>query len=235
MPDDQIEEYEVSLLAEVLAFCERCGQPYIHDFELKELASGKSPVMLRDFLWKLHLKDYVEQNESIEWASTTKTETTHYWWRLTPKAVGVLRGITSRPTEAQPFSQPVWMSKLSDYALRSILDEVYRARDSGFLMLPLIGARTAFDRAMSLKVGDSKGGFREKLSAMQKAGLLDNRGAGILAPMIDAGNAAAHRGWVPTRDILDVVISEVERQLHDWFLRDDGASRVRSATPRREG
>ncbi len=40
---------------------------------------------------------------------------------------------------------------------------MYSAQESGLLMLPLMGARTAFDRAMYLKIKDP-GGFKVKLA-----------------------------------------------------------------------
>jgi hypothetical protein len=226
--NDEISKYEIALMAEILEFCENSCRPYIHDFELNDLASlGKNSVIVKDSPWKLHLNGYVEQNQ---WESNGVPT---LWWKLTPKAMGALSMSIAKTSGAAPISLPSWVSKLADPELRSVLDEVYRARDSGFLMLPLIGARTAFDRAMYLKIGDPKGGFNQKLSEMKKAGLLDERGAKNLEPMIEAGNAAAHRGWIPTREILDAVIIEVEHQLHDWFLRDVAAALVRTATPKR--
>lgn len=64
--------------------------------------------------------------------------------------------------------------------------EVYDARENGFLVLPLIGARTAFDRGMSLKVGDPQGGFGGKLAAIKARGLI-RRSIEMLRPSINAG------------------------------------------------
>lgn len=223
VPGDGLTDYESSILVDVLKYCESSGQPYIHDYELKRLGRfGSYPVYVKDALWNLHLKGYVEQNKF-----ETNNVPTH-WWRLTPKGMEALL-----VPNVKQSARPAWISKLSDEPLRSALDEVYRARESGFLMLPLIGARTAFDRAMFLKVGDPQRGFMGKMAAMQEAGLLTQRDVTNLQPMIEAGNAAAHRGWVPTTEILDLVISEVEHQLHDWFFRDDAASFVRTETPKR--
>jgi hypothetical protein len=87
---------------------------------------------------------------------------------------------------------------------------------------------------MLLKLGsDPPGGFKGKISKMKEIGLLDDRDVKNLTPMIDAGSAAAHRGWVPSPEVLDAVIREVEHQLHDWFFRDQAAALVRAATPKR--
>ena len=86
--------------------------------------------------------------------------------------------------------------------LTFLAGEVYAAIDAGLLALPLMGARAAFDRAMFLLVGDPPGGFTAKLEAMKAKERLTDRDLAILKPMIDAGSAAAHRGWLPNADVL---------------------------------
>jgi hypothetical protein len=232
VPDDDIGDYEVSVLAEILQFCEEYGQPCIHDSELTKLPSGKNLTIIRDFLQKLYLKDYLDQNSWTESGTEIKGERVCYWWCLTGKAMARLQALTPTPAAVDHPFRPGWIRKLPDTVLQGILNEVYEARAAGLLMLPLVGARTAFDRAMFVKIGDP-GGFGQKLEEMKKKGLLDERGYNSLKPMIDAGNAAAHRGWTPTREILDDVITEVEHQLRDWFIRDAAVSRVRGAVPSR--
>lgn len=230
MPADlALSEYEISLLTAFQDFCERFGVPYIHDNELKELRGFEgSSVIVADMLERLSQGGYVEQNS---WETNGRPTV---WWKMRPEGMAALSNATStrRPRPHQS-SAPGWVSKLPDAELRNVLVEVYDARENGFLVLPLIGARTAFDRAMFLKVGDPQGGFKAKLNALKSAGLIDDRSIEILQPMIDAGNAAAHRGMIPTPDVLEAVINEMQRQLHDWFIRDDDASLVRKATPKR--
>jgi hypothetical protein len=227
--DLELSEYEVSLLTEFKNFCERSGVPYIHDNELKQLRGFEgSTVIVADTFEKLSHRGYVEQNS---WEASGKQT---FWWKMNPAGMVAISdaGATRQPRPHRS-SAPGWVDKLHDAELRSILVEVYDARENGFLVLPLMGARTAFDRAMFLKVRDPQGGFGGKLAAMKALGLIDDRSIEILRPMIDAGNAAAHRGMIPARGVLDAVVNEMQRQLHDWFIRDDDASLVRQATPKR--
>lgn len=137
------------------------------------------------------------------------------------------------PAPSGARNQPTWLPTIEDEALRTVLAEVYRASADGLLSLPVMGARTAFDRAMFLLVGDPPGGFDGKLRAMVAAGHITEDEIGILKPMIDAGSAAAHRGWLPTPAILSAMMDELEHKLRDWFVRRLSAEAVRAATPPR--
>jgi hypothetical protein len=136
-------------------------------------------------------------------------------------------------TARAPWPLPSWVGRLSDDALRSLLNEVYGALNAGLVALPMMGARAAFDRAMDLILNEDKGSFASKISAMQSAGRLDARGAEILGYVIDAGSATAHRGWHPDADTVSVVILELENAIRDWFVRDNDAAAVRASTPAR--
>jgi len=96
-----------------------------------------------------------------------------------------------------------------------------------------MGARTAFDYAMTKLVGDIRGGFAEKLRAMKDQGYISDREIDILGPMIEAGNAAAHRAWNPEPGDLDKILDELEHNLRNWFVRDGDASDVKGSTPPR--
>jgi hypothetical protein len=147
-------------------------------------------------------------------------------------------GSSSPSTDLQSANQlrsvPGWLREISDEVLRGLLEETYRAINNGLLALPLMGARTAFDRAMDLKLGEDRGTFEEKLKAMKLANHADDREIRILKLMIDAGHAASHRAWLPTLDVLSRVMTELERKIWDWFFRDAAAEEVRKNTPARQ-
>jgi len=129
-------------------------------------------------------------------------------------------------------SPPDWLPLLPA-DLHSLMTEIYSSMNAGMTILPAMGARTAFDQAMSKFVGDPSGGFKGKLDEMKQQGLIDEREIGILHPMIDAGSAASHRAWQPSPDVLNKIIDELERNLHGWFIREAAAAVVKSATPPR--
>jgi hypothetical protein len=130
----QLSDYELNLLAEILAFCETTNQPYIHDNELQSLPrSGEHPVMVAETLSKFNRKGYLEQNR---WE---QDGIPHYWWQLTCEAMAIVNPEKLKTGDVDPTSHPSWIEQLPDTFLRNVLDEVYRARSGGFLMLPLVG------------------------------------------------------------------------------------------------
>lgn len=131
-------------------------------------------------------------------------------------------------------SPPGWVTTIADESLRTVLAEIYQAIADDLSLLPMMGARAAFDRAMFLLVGDPNGGFEGKLRAMVLAGHMADGEIDILKPMIDAGSAVAHRGWRPTSEVLSAVMDELEHKLRDWFVRRRSADAVRAATPPRD-
>jgi hypothetical protein len=153
------------------------------------------------------------------------------WDRLNLSSLNV----STLPAESVTLrrSQPHWTENLADEALRGLMREIYAGLDHGLLALPLMGARAAFDRAMFLLIGDPPGGFRGKLTKLKVERRLSDREIGILEPMIDAGSAAAHRGVIPSADIVRQVVDKVEHVLRDWFVRDQAALTVKAATPPR--
>jgi hypothetical protein len=96
-----------------------------------------------------------------------------------------------------------------------------------------MGARTLVDMFMTRHVGDI-GGFEAKLSELVDKGYLSTRNKDILAAAIEAGNAAAHRGYKPEKSDVERVIDIVENMLQ-FDVLDASAKALRSSTPPRSG
>jgi hypothetical protein len=178
------------------------------------------------------LLDAVSQEGLISRGSNAVSLTAAGWKRINPSPE-IASEAASEKSQTRSSSMPPWVNSLKDEPLKGLLLETYRALEVDLLALPMMGARAAFDRAMELKLDGDYGTFPAKLKAMQEAGFLDSREAGILGQMIDAGNAAAHRAWQPTRETVDSVIGEAQHTIWNWFVRDDAASAVKAATPPR--
>lgn len=144
------------------------------------------------------------------------------------------RGITTQywppPAKRQ---RPAWSDKLEDEMVRTLIDELYRALDAGLVILATTGARTLFDRASALQVGDPPGGFAGKLQAMVAAGHISASDRRILEAMTDAGNASAHRGFAPDPAQLDAIVGILENYLERVFVLTAAAEALRGATPPR--
>jgi len=126
---------------------------------------------------------------------------------------------------------PEWRYKLPKDS-RSLLEEVYKSLDSASLRLPMMGARTLVDMLILEKVGDV-GSFKEKLRALDKAGLVSSQNRETLYVALDVGSAAAHRGHAPTESEVEAVMDIVENMLQAVYVFPDVARKLKESTPPR--
>jgi hypothetical protein len=96
------------------------------------------------------------------------------------------------------WRRPSWLADLDKVApeLKTLLDEIYSATNDQQFRLLAMGVRTALDYVMTHMVGDI-GSFEKKLNMMVEKGHLSRDRKQMLEIVIDAGSAAAHRGFKP--------------------------------------
>ncbi|MFF0948341.1 DUF4145 domain-containing protein [Rhizobium leguminosarum] len=131
-------------------------------------------------------------------------------------------------------AKPTWFDSISDEVLRNVLDELYAALNAGLGVLASVGARTLLDRAGYMLIGDPKGGFEGKLSALQSKGHISAQEKTTLEAVADAGNASAHRGYTPTAERLGHIVDIIENFLHRAFVLTGVVEDIRKATPARQ-
>lgn len=131
-------------------------------------------------------------------------------------------------------AKPAWSDQISDDVLRNVLDELYVALNAGLNVLASVGARTLLDRAGYLLIGDPKGGFEGKLSALESNGHISAQEKATLEAVADAGNASAHRGYTPTAARLGHIVDIIENFLHRAFVLSGAADEIRKTTPARQ-
>lgn len=129
---------------------------------------------------------------------------------------------------------PPWFEDLPDPTLRAISDEIYKSLQTGSHYLATFGSRTLIDRLIVLIVGD-KGNFPKGLQALQDQGMLSQHERDILNPVVDAGNAAAHRGWAPSKEQLAIILDTVEGLIHRLLVLPKMAEELEEAVPNRGG
>jgi hypothetical protein len=95
-----------------------------------------------------------------------------------------------------------------------------------------MGTRTALDMLLLDKIGDV-GSFPQKLEQMEKAGHLGRQNREYLAAALDAGNAAAHRGFQPEEQLLMHVMDILENLLQAVYVLASAAKELKKATPPR--
>lgn len=136
--------------------------------------------------------------------------------------------LTKRP-------KPDWLPAVDqrDTALASILEETYQALDNSMPVAAAITMRTAFDRATTLLRIDSRLSFEAKLRKLVESGEIAHKEFDILKQLIEAGNAAAHRGWKPTPNELTTMILILEAFLHRAFVLKKEARGLGKRVPQR--
>jgi len=128
--------------------------------------------------------------------------------------------------------QPRWLWKLPN-ELFEILKEVYGALHSDSPRLALMGIRTVVDFAMLEKVGDI-GSFEDRLTALEREGFVGRRQKEFLSAVLNAGNAAAHRGHKASTQELESAMDIVENLLQAAYELEGAAKHLRENTPPRK-
>ena len=127
---------------------------------------------------------------------------------------------------------PSWFEDLPDPTLRQISDEIYKSLQTESHYLATFGSRTLIDRLIVLTVGD-KGSFEKGIAALLDEGKISQHERQILEPVVQAGHAAAHRGWAPTKEQLKIILDTVEGLIHRLLVQPKLAEELEEAVPNR--
>lgn len=159
--------------------------------------------------WDVH-RDPSTGEETINYPVTVNTFST-----LPAKA---------SPTFVRGMNDFVLPLSTIDEQLSHIMNEVYLAHSSESFILASVGLRTAFDRATEILEIDPGHLLGEKLQKLQDKGHVGEAQAKNLAVVVDAGNAAAHRGWAPTAEEFASLLAALEEFLRGAILKTGGSA-----------
>ncbi|WP_426052179.1 DUF4145 domain-containing protein [Brevundimonas sp. SL161] len=157
------------------------------------------------------------------------------WYENDGSTGGALnRALTTYP-KPNSKTKPQWFSTVqaADRQLGQILDETYLAYDAGLLILATVGIRTAIDRTTELLKIDAAKSFQQKLEELQSGGWIGDTEKQILGVVIDAGSAAAHRGWSPEPEEAAQLITVMEVFLQKAFIVEKKALGLKASIPAR--
>jgi hypothetical protein len=130
--------------------------------------------------------------------------------------------------------RPEWFSLFNlEAGLYELLNETYNALDVDARVLSATGARTIFDRASKLLKIDPALSFKDKLEQLQSNGHISASERVHLDVLTNAGSAAAHRGWKPTAQLLNIVMTIVETFIHRKFVLESEVRRLKAQIPRK--
>jgi len=128
-------------------------------------------------------------------------------------------------------SKPDWFYRLPD-KFHPMLNEIYNSLDADNRALPMMGARTVLDMVFVDKIGDT-GTFGEKLKQLESQGFISKKNREVLDAALNAGSAAAHRGYQPKLTAVQSVMDIVENLLQAIYVLDKQALEIKKSTPAR--
>jgi hypothetical protein len=165
--------------------------------------------------------------------SSWNSEDIDYWYDDEGNSQGEER--KTKETHPQPNikNKPAWIGKLYkvDEQLFAILGEMYTAYYIKSYILTAIGLRTALDRATEVLGIDPAKTFKEKLIALKDGGWIGDTEKDILGVVTDAGNAAAHKGWSPDANDVELLLSAMEIFLQKAFVNGKKALDIKASIP----
>lgn len=123
--------------------------------------------------------------------------------------------------------RPPWMTEIGITGVELpdagklfvVLDELYTALDNDLRTLSGIGIRTAFDVASEALGVEPSLPFKLKLDALADKNCISLTEASRLGVLVNAGNAAAHRGWRPEQSELIVMMDVLEGFIDAAFVQ----------------
>lgn len=114
-----------------------------------------------------------------------------------------------------------------------ILKEVYTALQNDLPRLAIMGIRAALERTMIDKIGD-RGTIGANVKAFIEAGHVPLSAQDLFRnTMIEAGHAAMHRGYVPSKEQMSVLLDLTEWLIVSIYVHPDQAAKVAAGIPKR--
>lgn len=138
--------------------------------------------------------------------------------------------IQSRPA-------PTWAHfKLAvvDEILHDLLHSIYKCLQNDMPVFAAIGIRTTLDRMSEILGINPELPFSDKLEALRKDGYISGTQKGFLSILIDAGSAAAHRGWKPSDEHLSTMVDILEGLIRDHFILREEVKKLKESIPPRD-
>jgi hypothetical protein len=115
---------------------------------------------------------------------------------------------------------PDWLDRIEAASpdLHGLLAEVYTATNDHQVRMLAMAVRAVVDVVMVQRLSGDFGSFEVKLAKMVDAGYLTKAQAETLETVIDAGSAAAHRGFLANRELLVEMVVIMESMIRELYI-----------------
>ncbi|WP_089168494.1 DUF4145 domain-containing protein [Azotobacter chroococcum] len=141
--------------------------------------------------------------------------------------------IKTYPSSENQSEKPDWIWSINkvDPQLYAILDEMYLAYKMDLLILASIGLRTALDRSTEILKLDPGEFLALRLRKLKEQGFIGKAEAETLEVVTEAGNAAAHRAWAPSRDEFKSLLLALEHFIQRNIVSEKVALKISMNIP----
>lgn len=132
--------------------------------------------------------------------------------------------------------RPQWIEEVGgvDYQLYQILNEMYQAYYKESYILASIGLRTAFDRTSEILKILPDLPLETKVKKLAEGGFIGETEKSQLMIVTEAGNAAVHRAWSPTKSEFKSLLAITEDFIRRSVLRDESIYKLAGRIPARK-
>lgn len=139
----------------------------------------------------------------------------------------------SFPERNFQYEEP-WHKKIADVdlVLHDLFIDALKARNAKLDVLAAIGLRVCFDRFCELSGVEIDISFAQKLNKLATDGVIGGPEHDLLEVLIDASNAAAHRGWRPG-EALDALFQIIETVMRRQLILSEEVNKFKRNIPKR--
>lgn len=145
---------------------------------------------------------------------------------------GFLSGVVFTPPRLWR-RPPQWLTQLEtiDRDLKDLLDEVYSTTNDQQIRLLSMGVRAVLEHIMIKILEGDVGGFEQKLQDMVAKDHLTERQRENLSIVIDAGSASAHRGYRPSRPLIEEIVNIMENIVREHYITGPMLAHAKTKIP----
>lgn len=114
-----------------------------------------------------------------------------------------------------------------------LINEAYVCMQNSCKRAAAMSIRAALEQIMIHKIGD-QGSFTKNLHAFQAQGYIAAKQREIIEPVLEAGHASIHRGYMPSNKDLLLLFDVTETLVEFVFIHGRGAAELKKRIPARK-
>jgi len=126
-----------------------------------------------------------------------------------------------------------WVLPIDNNFVGDLLKEIYVSLRNDSSRLAVMGVRALLEQVMVDKVGD-QGSFKKNLDEFETKGFISKSQRAVLEPVLDAGHAAIHRAFNPSKEDLVSLIDITENVIESIYVNAKRAKEIQKKVPKRK-